>query len=61
MSLDNFQNFSRITWGKSCIHAETFHYNLYVLLMFVDIRFQIDFLDITHVDGFVHWEWEKVL
>jgi hypothetical protein len=60
MSTNDIEAFFGIKGGKGGIHAKTFDNNFKVLLMLVDISFEIDFFNITHINGFVHGKREKV-
>lgn len=58
---DNIEAFLWIFWREGCIHTESFDDNFNILLMFIDISFEIDFFYITHIDGFIHWKWIIIL
>lgn len=54
MSTNDVKTFVGIKGGEGGAHAEAFDDYFKVLLMFVDVSFEVNFLDITHVNGFIH-------
>lgn len=58
---DDIKAFLWIFWWEGCIHTESFDNNFEILLMFVNVSFEVDLFDITHIDSFVNRKREIVL
>lgn len=61
MCSDNIETFLWICWREWGIHTESFDNNFDVILMFVDVCFEVDFLDIAHIDFFIHRKRKVIL
>lgn len=54
MGTNDIKAFFRVKRREGGIHAESLDNNFKVLLVLVDVSLEINFLDITYINGFIH-------